>query len=177
MKKRALFVSFVLLLVLAALVLAACNPGETNNTKKDYSSEPIVGTYIGACNTDNVRNGFSYYVIVSFDKDLGYFTWKMTVAKPPMNGDPARFSNRDLTVSLYNAEKECYSMLGDFSYEGSLAIEYRPIYEIIITDGTLFVSGIEKTGLDPDGSRINYMFEKTNITVEQFRDQFKEQFS
>lgn len=177
MKKRALIFSCVLLLVLFALVLTACNPGGVNNTKKDYSSDPIVGTYIGTCNTDNVRNGFSYYVIVSFDKELGYFTWKMTVAKPPMNGDPAMFSNRDLTVSIYNAEKESYSMSGDFSFEGSLAIEYRPIYEIKVTDGKLFVSGIEKTGLDPDGSKVNYMFEKTGFTVEQFRDRFKEQFS
>ena len=175
MKKRALILSCVLLLLLSAFALAACNPGR-DNTKKDYSSDPIVGTYVGACNTHNVRNGFSYYVIVSFDKELGYFTWKMTVAKPPMNGDPAMFSSRNLTASLYNSEKESYSMSGDFSFEGSLAIEYRPIYEIKIADGKLFVSGIEKTGFDPDGSKVNYMFEKTNITVEQFRDQFKEQF-
>lgn len=173
MKKRTLILSCVLLLLLSAFALAACN----DNTKEDYSNDPIIGTYIGACNTDQVHEGYSYYVTVSFDESVGYFVWDMTVAQPPTDRDPVLFRSREWRVGFYNTEKDCYSMTGDFSLHGTLAIEYRPLYEVKIVNGILFVSGTEKDSVYyPDGQKINYMFEKTNITEEQFREQFRAKF-
>lgn len=116
MKKRALVLSCVLLLLLSVFALAACN----NNTKEeyDYASDPIIGTY-----TMEYKSPYTYGEVA-----LCYITVTSCKVEDPEYQYPTHFRCNILYAELYE--------LGGTIFEPEITYEirYSEKEEIIVWD-------------------------------------------
>lgn len=116
MKKRALILSCVFLLLLSAFAMAACN----DNTKKeyDYASDPIIGTY-----TMEYKSPYTYGEVA-----LYYITVTSCKAEDPEYQYPTHFRCNILYAELYE--------LGGTIFEPEITYEirYNEKEEIILFD-------------------------------------------
>lgn len=182
MKKRALILSCVLLLVLFALTLAACNPGGTNNTKKDYLSDPIVGTYTGELQTGTEADDmYGYYLsIVQYqEKDPDYpyenhFWCELLIGVPPHRWDEeVSFTRNTFTVIRNKDTGEYVCSDGQFA---AAHVGIGDKYEVYLSadSSTLWFKPAEPSTIGMGQYTISLT--RTTSSRDDFFDEFRAKF-
>lgn len=180
MKKRALVLSCVLLLLLSVFALAACN----NNTKEeyDYASDPIIGTYIGELQTGSESddmNGYYLSIVLYQEAEPDYpyanhFLCELTVGDPPHRWDEdVTFVRNTFTVMRNKDTGEYVCRDGQFAFS-HVGIDNE--YEVYLSaDG----STIWFKPADPSSTGIGqYTISLTRTTSsrDDFFDEFRAKF-
>lgn len=161
MKKTFLIIfSCVLSVVLLCVALAACDDDDPNP-----SEEPIIGTWL----CEDTENGAVYYVEISAkERDDNHLNWTMFGAfiyeKNPHNNEWREYGTIDLGINPKISGR--YSLQSQF--EGSL----NALYQVDISgDSTFEVKGDQFAVSD-----VKYEFERTELTLSQFKEQYWDRF-
>lgn len=183
MKKRAaVFLSVAVCIVFVlAFALVACNP-EDDNAKKDYSSDPIVGTYIGELQTGTEADDmYGYYLSImqyqEKDPDYPYenhFWCELLIGVPPHRWDEeVSFTRNTFTVVRNKDTGEYVCPDGQFA-AAHVGIDDK--YEVYLSadSSTLWFKPVEPSTIGMGQYTISLT--RTTSSRDDFFDEFRAKF-